>query len=183
MGKREGKKPLGRRRHMWEGTIKMDLKGIGWLNSARVSTDHLAFKSCTACNRANVYNSCATSQLKVWVGHSCGILMIRFAFLFNSRHKHFQPAHFLSFQNWYAYFNTSAYCNVTRLTSVGVTRNPFLDASFPPCFKVILCPAFARLDTTGSMSKAGRSTNATVASDRAQTSFLYFSIAFLKLVS
>jgi hypothetical protein len=30
VGKPEGKTPLGRRRCMWENTIKMDLKEIGW---------------------------------------------------------------------------------------------------------------------------------------------------------
>jgi len=30
MGKPEGKKPLGRPRHRWEGNIKMDLQEVGW---------------------------------------------------------------------------------------------------------------------------------------------------------
>jgi hypothetical protein len=30
MGKREGKRPLGRHRNMWEGVIQMDLQEIGW---------------------------------------------------------------------------------------------------------------------------------------------------------
>jgi hypothetical protein len=30
VGRHEGKKPLGRTRRIWEDTIKMDLKGIGW---------------------------------------------------------------------------------------------------------------------------------------------------------
>jgi len=34
MGKREGKKPLGRPRHRWEDNIKMDLQELG-----RVSMD------------------------------------------------------------------------------------------------------------------------------------------------
>jgi hypothetical protein len=29
VGKPEGKKPLGRPRHRWEGRMRMDLKGIG----------------------------------------------------------------------------------------------------------------------------------------------------------
>jgi hypothetical protein len=29
VGKREGKRPLGRPRHRWEGNIKMDLKEVG----------------------------------------------------------------------------------------------------------------------------------------------------------
>jgi hypothetical protein len=30
MGKAEGKRPLGRPKHMWENNIKMDLRDIGW---------------------------------------------------------------------------------------------------------------------------------------------------------
>jgi len=30
VGKSEGKRPLGRRRHRWEDNIKMDLREIGW---------------------------------------------------------------------------------------------------------------------------------------------------------
>jgi hypothetical protein len=30
MGKTEGKRPLGRRRHRWEDGIRMDLREIGW---------------------------------------------------------------------------------------------------------------------------------------------------------
>jgi hypothetical protein len=30
VGKPEGKRPLGRPRHRWEGGIKMDLREIGW---------------------------------------------------------------------------------------------------------------------------------------------------------
>jgi len=30
MGKREGKRPLGRPRHRWENNIKMNLKEVGW---------------------------------------------------------------------------------------------------------------------------------------------------------
>jgi hypothetical protein len=30
MGIREGKRPLGRHRNMWEGTIQMGLQEIGW---------------------------------------------------------------------------------------------------------------------------------------------------------
>jgi hypothetical protein len=30
MGKREGKRPLGRQRRRWENGIRMDLKEIGW---------------------------------------------------------------------------------------------------------------------------------------------------------
>jgi hypothetical protein len=30
MGKPEGKRPLGRPRHRWEGGIRMDLREIGW---------------------------------------------------------------------------------------------------------------------------------------------------------
>jgi hypothetical protein len=30
VGKPEGKRPLGRRRHRWEDNIKMDLREIGW---------------------------------------------------------------------------------------------------------------------------------------------------------
>jgi hypothetical protein len=30
MGKREGKRPLGRHRNKWEGIIQMDLQEIGW---------------------------------------------------------------------------------------------------------------------------------------------------------
>jgi hypothetical protein len=29
-GKREGKRPLGRPRHRWEGNIKMGVKDMGW---------------------------------------------------------------------------------------------------------------------------------------------------------
>jgi hypothetical protein len=32
VGKREGKKPLGRPRHRWEDNIKMDLQEVGWGN-------------------------------------------------------------------------------------------------------------------------------------------------------
>jgi hypothetical protein len=30
VGNPEGKRPLGRPRHRWEGEIKMDLREIGW---------------------------------------------------------------------------------------------------------------------------------------------------------
>jgi hypothetical protein len=30
VGKPEGKRPLGRPRHWWEGNIKMDFREIGW---------------------------------------------------------------------------------------------------------------------------------------------------------
>jgi hypothetical protein len=30
VGKREGKRPLGRPRHRWEDNIKLDLREIGW---------------------------------------------------------------------------------------------------------------------------------------------------------
>ena len=30
MGKHEGKRPLGKPRHRWEDTIKMDLQAVGW---------------------------------------------------------------------------------------------------------------------------------------------------------
>ena len=30
VGKPEGKRPLGRPRHRWEDTIKMDLQEVGW---------------------------------------------------------------------------------------------------------------------------------------------------------
>jgi len=30
VGKREGKRPLGRPRHRWEDNIKMDLQEVGW---------------------------------------------------------------------------------------------------------------------------------------------------------
>jgi hypothetical protein len=30
VGKREGKRPLGRPRHRWEDDIKMDLQELGW---------------------------------------------------------------------------------------------------------------------------------------------------------
>jgi hypothetical protein len=30
VGKREGKRPLGRRRHRWEDNIKMDLREVEW---------------------------------------------------------------------------------------------------------------------------------------------------------
>jgi hypothetical protein len=30
VGKPEGKRPLGRQRHRWVDSIKMDLRGIGW---------------------------------------------------------------------------------------------------------------------------------------------------------
>jgi hypothetical protein len=30
VGKFEGKRPLGRPRHIWEDNIKMDLKEVGW---------------------------------------------------------------------------------------------------------------------------------------------------------
>jgi len=30
MGKPEGKKPLGRPRHRWEGNVKMDHQDVGW---------------------------------------------------------------------------------------------------------------------------------------------------------
>jgi hypothetical protein len=39
VGKPEGKRPLGRPRHMWMNNIKMDLKEIGWDNMAQDS-DH-----------------------------------------------------------------------------------------------------------------------------------------------
>jgi hypothetical protein len=116
---------------------------------------------------------------------ACGVSMVRFVFLFKNRRNHFQPAHLRCFQNRFAYLNT-AYCNVARLPSAGVTGNPILDAFnkseafFPPCFAHFLCPAFARLVATGSMSKECRFRNAILVSDRAGTSFLYFSIAFLK---
>ena len=40
MGKPEGKRPLGRSRHRWEGNIKMDLQevgcaGIDWIELAQ----------------------------------------------------------------------------------------------------------------------------------------------------
>jgi hypothetical protein len=31
VGKSEGKRPLGRPRHRWEGDIKMDLQEVGWV--------------------------------------------------------------------------------------------------------------------------------------------------------
>jgi len=31
VGKPEGKRPLGRPRRRWEDNIKMDLKGVGWV--------------------------------------------------------------------------------------------------------------------------------------------------------
>jgi hypothetical protein len=30
VGKAEGERPLGRLRHRWEDTIKMDLRELGW---------------------------------------------------------------------------------------------------------------------------------------------------------
>jgi len=30
VGKPEGKRPLGRRRHRWEDNVKMDLQELGW---------------------------------------------------------------------------------------------------------------------------------------------------------
>jgi hypothetical protein len=30
VGKHEGKRPLGRPRHMWENGVKMDLQVVGW---------------------------------------------------------------------------------------------------------------------------------------------------------
>jgi hypothetical protein len=30
IGKLEGKRQLGRSRHIWEDNIKMDLRGMGW---------------------------------------------------------------------------------------------------------------------------------------------------------
>jgi len=30
VGKPEGKRPLGRPRHVWEDNIKMDLEEVGW---------------------------------------------------------------------------------------------------------------------------------------------------------
>jgi hypothetical protein len=30
VGKPEGKRPLGRPRHIWDDGIRMDLRGIGW---------------------------------------------------------------------------------------------------------------------------------------------------------
>jgi hypothetical protein len=30
VGKREGRRPLGRPRHRWEDNIKMDLREVGW---------------------------------------------------------------------------------------------------------------------------------------------------------
>jgi hypothetical protein len=30
VGRPEGKRPLGRYRHRWEGNIEMDLREIGW---------------------------------------------------------------------------------------------------------------------------------------------------------
>jgi hypothetical protein len=30
VGKPEGRRPLGRPRHIWEGSIKMDLRDVGW---------------------------------------------------------------------------------------------------------------------------------------------------------
>jgi hypothetical protein len=34
VGKREGKRPLGRPRHTWEGNIKMDVRATGWKESS-----------------------------------------------------------------------------------------------------------------------------------------------------
>ena len=44
VGKPEGKRPLGRRRHRWEDNIKMDLQEVGYrvwtgLNWLRIGTD------------------------------------------------------------------------------------------------------------------------------------------------
>jgi hypothetical protein len=36
VGKGEGKRPLGRCRHMWEDYIKMDLREIGWSDMDRM---------------------------------------------------------------------------------------------------------------------------------------------------
>ena len=43
VGKPEGKRPLGRRRHRWEDNIKMDLQEVGcggmdWIELAQVGT-------------------------------------------------------------------------------------------------------------------------------------------------
>jgi hypothetical protein len=39
VGKPEGKRPVGRPRHVWEGNIRMDLREVGW---AGVEWMHLA---------------------------------------------------------------------------------------------------------------------------------------------
>jgi hypothetical protein len=44
VGKPEGKRPLGRPRHRWEDSIKMDLQDVGcgsmdWVELAQVGTD------------------------------------------------------------------------------------------------------------------------------------------------
>jgi hypothetical protein len=37
VGKREGRRPLGRARHGWEDNIKMDLQDVGWGHGLDVS--------------------------------------------------------------------------------------------------------------------------------------------------
>jgi hypothetical protein len=37
VGRPQGKKPLGRSRHRWDGNIKMDLRGIQWGGVERIT--------------------------------------------------------------------------------------------------------------------------------------------------
>jgi hypothetical protein len=43
----EGKRPLGRRRHMWEDNIKLDLGeiGINWVNWIRLAQDRVQWRA------------------------------------------------------------------------------------------------------------------------------------------
>jgi len=44
VGKPEGKRPLGRPRHRWEGNIKMDLQEVNWVELAQDRDSWWAFE-------------------------------------------------------------------------------------------------------------------------------------------
>ena len=44
VGKPEGKRPLGRSRHIWEGNIKMDLQEVDWVELAQDRDSWWAFE-------------------------------------------------------------------------------------------------------------------------------------------
>jgi hypothetical protein len=48
VGRPEGKKPLGRPRHRWEGNIKMDLReiGIDGANWIQLTQDRVEWEAC-----------------------------------------------------------------------------------------------------------------------------------------
>jgi hypothetical protein len=54
VGNLEGKRPLGRRRHRWEGYIRMELTEIGWggMNWINLAQDRDQWRAlCEHCNK------------------------------------------------------------------------------------------------------------------------------------